>query len=719
MKMRSLLVFILASYAVNCDDNYYVIEMPDDPPTLWDSQRPFRVYWNVPTMQCTSKKIPFNNLDRFGILQNKGDSFRGDRIAILYDPGLFPALLKNDSSGEYKFRNGGVPQEGNLEKHEEAFRNILESSVPDPDFNGVGIIDFESWRPVFRQNFGVLVPYKDVSVEIERKLHWWWPKNWMQAEAKRRFEDAARTFMKTTLSIAKQMRPLALWGYYGFPYCFNMANKDMSEACSGAVQRENDGIYWLWSESTALFPSVYSSKELSAPQLAALARGRLREAARVRRRGAPVLPYFWFRYRDGGFMTKNDLDIALKTFYKSGADGFIIWGSSKDVNTAEKCTELLDYVNNIMGPAIAKYASSGSSQNDVSVEENSISSNNTSENGTQIESDPEYHWVPPENYTQNIKEHVKELIKNSRINTSNENQATVIPERNSLLDIVIHLIMNEKQNLTEIFENTSEYSTVRNNKRDTSDEYSTIGDNYSTTEQYTADQNSTEQFTSEEFTTELSTTEILSTNEPNFDSRTVEYTQYSTEDIKNMYSTTTEEGNLDISVASDDNIIFSILETITKAETSTFERTEGTSTTTDLTQTEKNEETTESILDVNITELLILNNDLSKEESFSEGSQELTTESITSNVTTEIRRGFDTSKSINDSDPSNNKINNAKNKKKGLKTKNLEVSTSSDTAIPHQVCDSSASEICPLVVLRTFIFVHGIMNCFNFFQILS
>ena len=48
--------------------------------------------------------------------------------------------------------------------------------------SGIGIIDFESWRPIFRQNFGTLVPYKDVSIEIEKKLHWWWPKPWIQNE---------------------------------------------------------------------------------------------------------------------------------------------------------------------------------------------------------------------------------------------------------------------------------------------------------------------------------------------------------------------------------------------------------------------------------------------------------------------------------------------------------------------------------------------------------
>lgn len=116
--------------------------MVDDPP-----QKPFKVYWNVPTKQCKSKKIPFENLyEKFGIIQNEQDSFRGEKVTILYDPGLFPALLKNETSGKFKFRNGGVPQEGNLTKHLMAFKDEIDLSIPGKNFDGeyrnVGAVEF-------------------------------------------------------------------------------------------------------------------------------------------------------------------------------------------------------------------------------------------------------------------------------------------------------------------------------------------------------------------------------------------------------------------------------------------------------------------------------------------------------------------------------------------------------------------------------------------------
>ena len=88
-------------------------------------------------MQCRSKQIPFDDLyEKYGIIQNEGDKFRGEKITILYEPGLFPAIFKNETSGKYRFRNGGVPQEGNLEDHLTVFKKDMQEIVPDPDFSG-------------------------------------------------------------------------------------------------------------------------------------------------------------------------------------------------------------------------------------------------------------------------------------------------------------------------------------------------------------------------------------------------------------------------------------------------------------------------------------------------------------------------------------------------------------------------------------------------------
>lgn len=47
--------------------------------------------------------------------------------------------------------------------------------------------------------------------------------------------------MRETLKIAKEIRPLAQWGYYAYPYCFNMnGNNNNSPSCPVNVVDENN-----------------------------------------------------------------------------------------------------------------------------------------------------------------------------------------------------------------------------------------------------------------------------------------------------------------------------------------------------------------------------------------------------------------------------------------------------------------------------------------------
>lgn len=100
----------------------------------------------------------------------------------------------------FQRRNGGVPQSGNLTEHLKIYRQHVEELVPDKLNSGLVIIDFESWRfastkdpekrfkttkhfrPIFRQNFGALQSYKDVSYQIEKQRHPFWQRQRQEAE---------------------------------------------------------------------------------------------------------------------------------------------------------------------------------------------------------------------------------------------------------------------------------------------------------------------------------------------------------------------------------------------------------------------------------------------------------------------------------------------------------------------------------------------------------
>lgn len=75
-------------------------------------------------------------------MQNYEDTFRGDKIALLYDPGLFPALLEANMDSDFIRRNGGVPQEGNITQHLEIFADQIQNKLmPNKNFSGKEIDD--------------------------------------------------------------------------------------------------------------------------------------------------------------------------------------------------------------------------------------------------------------------------------------------------------------------------------------------------------------------------------------------------------------------------------------------------------------------------------------------------------------------------------------------------------------------------------------------------
>ncbi|KAF5279141.1 hypothetical protein FQA39_LY18319 [Lamprigera yunnana] len=320
----------------------------------------FKTYWNIPSFQCARYNLGFDHLTRrYNIIQNKDDQFRGNEISILYDPGVFPAILNNGT--QTILRNGGVPQEGNISWHLNTFAKHLQELIPIEKFSGVGIIDFESWRPVYRQNFGTLTPYKDLSVQIEKQKHPLWSNPQIQGEAKRRFEENARSYMRQTLFLAQKMRPNATWGYYAYPYCFNMNTNNHLKDCPAEVPPENDGIRWLFRATDNLNPSVYLRENgFTATQRKELINGRIKEAQRIMstlrdNKNRSLIPYFTLQYPDTSqFLSKVDIENSIDVFKTKQVDGVIIWGSSNHVNTEAKCKSLYHYVDTVFGPALSK-----------------------------------------------------------------------------------------------------------------------------------------------------------------------------------------------------------------------------------------------------------------------------------------------------------------------------------------------------------------------------
>ncbi|XP_019759186.2 hyaluronidase [Dendroctonus ponderosae] len=318
------------------------------------AKKPLQVFWNVPSFQCNPFKLNFTKpLNKYGIVYNKDAAFRGQQINILYDPGNFPAILKN---GKDNFlRNGGVPQEGNLSSHLRIFDEIVDQLIPNKQFSGLAIIDFESWRPIFRQNWGVLTPYKELSEKLEKKRHPIWSEAWIKKEAAKRFEEGANKFLEATITRAKSLRPKASWGYYHYPYCFFSTTQ---KTCAKEVLSENDSIKWLFNISDAFFPSVYLQESYSPQERVQYIERSLAEALRLRNQlktHKKIYVYFWYQFQDtGNYISEEQLYLPLKAIAKYNIDGMVLWGASANVNSKSKCLQLHEYVDKVFGPSLVQ-----------------------------------------------------------------------------------------------------------------------------------------------------------------------------------------------------------------------------------------------------------------------------------------------------------------------------------------------------------------------------
>lgn len=216
---------------------------------------PYTVVWNCATILCTTKNVTFD-VTKFDIVQNGNDSRAGKYITLMPTLGRFPVI---EGNGEYI--NGGIPQLGDLVAHVGNVTLDIKNLIPDENYEGLAVIDFESWRPLFEHNYDTLSVYQHASVELVKKQNpTWTNESLIAATAKAQWDSAAQMFMESTLMIARQLRPQALWGYYGFPRCFGGV---VNLECTNSTEMENDQLMWLIEGSTALFPSIYISELLT------------------------------------------------------------------------------------------------------------------------------------------------------------------------------------------------------------------------------------------------------------------------------------------------------------------------------------------------------------------------------------------------------------------------------------------------------------------------
>lgn len=257
--------------------------------------RPFVTVWNIPTERCAKKYNVTLNLEIFDVLANDQQSFIGQDITLFYSKqlGLLPYY-----TSEGVPVNGGLPQNASMEAHLHEATQDIKVTLPSPAYDGLAVIDWEKWRPLWVRNWASMDIYRKKSEELVWQQHPQWPPELVKKVARQEFEQSARTFMEQTLQLGETLRPNGYWGFYGFPNCYNndFDSQPYTGMCPAVEQQRNKELQWLWKSSRALYPSIYLPRLFNGTTKAlAYVRHRVAEAFAVQRGvlndSVPVLPY--------------------------------------------------------------------------------------------------------------------------------------------------------------------------------------------------------------------------------------------------------------------------------------------------------------------------------------------------------------------------------------------------------------------------------------------
>uniref|UniRef100_A0A4X2LQU7 Hyaluronidase n=1 Tax=Vombatus ursinus TaxID=29139 RepID=A0A4X2LQU7_VOMUR len=295
---------------------------------------PFAAIWNVITSICQTQFQVSIDLDTFHIVANPGQVFKGPNMTIFYSTqlGLYPSY-----TSEGQPVNGGLPQNASFPAHlAKAYQDILNI-------------------------------YREHSREMIREKHPDWYSWRVESKAIEQFEGAAKAWMLDTLKLGESLRPEGLWGYYGFPDCYNynFQSPNYMGQCPPGIENQNDLLQWMWEESCALYPSIYLSPELASKGLSLLyVRSRLQEAFRVaggtHSPGRHILPYAQIFYETTNhFLSLEDLEQSIGESAAQGADGIVLWVSWQSSFCPQKsCQAIKDYMDTTLSPFLLNVSSS-------------------------------------------------------------------------------------------------------------------------------------------------------------------------------------------------------------------------------------------------------------------------------------------------------------------------------------------------------------------------
>ncbi|XP_070368845.1 hyaluronidase PH-20-like isoform X4 [Equus asinus] len=316
---------------------------------------PFLWAWNAPTDVCAEKFNVSLDLSLFSLVGSPRVNVTGQNITLFYSDrlGYYPYIEAKTG----KLVNGGLPQSASLPGHLEKAKADISYYIP-TDHVGLAVIDWEEWRPTWVRNWQAKDIYRQQSILLVQEENVQLNLTEATNMAKTMFEKAGKSFMLETLKLGKSLKPNHLWGFYLFPECYNhYKGSDYNGSCYDIEKIRNDGLDWLWNESTALYPAIHLNSKLKSSPLAGLfVRNRVQEAIRVSKLPSAESPLPIFTYtrpvfsdKLSEYLSQQDLISTIGESAALGAAGFVIWGDMNLTSSEGNCTKVKQFVSSDLG----------------------------------------------------------------------------------------------------------------------------------------------------------------------------------------------------------------------------------------------------------------------------------------------------------------------------------------------------------------------------------
>ncbi len=274
----------------------------------------------------------------------------------------------------------------------------LEKQIPDPNFSGIAILDYEAFRAVWDRVWNHPSDEGPDAVDEDFRDDW---TDHIRATysgfdsmseteqgqlLRETWEAAVKDLFLNSINKAREVRPHARWGFYGYPYRFFTHRR---EAPDGVISYGdgthhgsdlNDRLQWMWDAVDIIAPSVYPSRIVEDPlatdcDLTASVEDDLlyienliRESQRVGN-GKPVMPFVSYKYyyRKGCnyFQDLNDANLWSQIMgpARLGADGVFLWGHVKNQHHRDHLQQYLDQrIMPLMAQGVAERGHGGSDE---------------------------------------------------------------------------------------------------------------------------------------------------------------------------------------------------------------------------------------------------------------------------------------------------------------------------------------------------------------------